>query len=203
MGSKFCNLNVYGAELTAVQAYCPGCVVQAFASGWTIAAGECLTWETLPKTARRISKALSVPVLSTAYFDDDYVEFVLYRDGKRAARHIPASYEGYPRRTGKTGDWAQALGLSPEQENTLKTIFKETSPETSLHLLECVLGCPLWADAETIADAAGEVITEDNSYLEAYLVRKNAKRKIKSQTKLTLLDEKSSDSYWELAKRTR
>lgn len=201
MGSKFCNLNVYGAELTAVQAYCPGCAVQAFASGWTTAAGECLTWETLPKTARRISKALSVPVLSTVYFDDDYVEFVLYRDGKRAARHIPASYEGYPRRAGKPGDWVEVLGLSPEQENTLKIIFKETSPEISLHLLECVLGCPLWADAETIADAAGKTIIGDGSYLEAYIERKNAERKIKikNQTKLTLLDEKSSDWFWTIS----
>lgn len=200
MGSKFCNLNVYGAEPAAVKAYCPGCAVQAFTPAWTTAAGECLTWETLPKTARGLSKALSVPVLSTAYFDDDYVEFVLYRDGKRAARHIPAAYEGYARKAGKPGDWAEALGLSSEQENTLKIIFKEKHPETSLHLLECVLGCPLWADAETITDAAGETVTEDNSYLEAYLARKNAERKmkIKNQTKLTLLDEKPSNAYWEL-----
>ena len=152
MGSKFCNLNIYHGDLAAVEAQCPGLAARAVVPGWISAAGDDETdWGEIRKLAKRMSK--DGTVLYTEYFDDDYVDFSVYRDGRRAARHVPAEYEGAPRAAGKPRAWAELFGLSPEMEKALRTVFQETSPERSLRLLECVLGCPLWVDGEFLEDA--------------------------------------------------
>lgn len=188
MGSKFCNLNVFGGDLAAVEARCPGFAVRAVSPGWITAAGDDETdWGEIRKLAKRLSREDTV--LYTEYFDDDYVDFSVYRDGRRAARHVPAAYEGFPRIAGKPRAWAELFGLSPEGEKTLRTAFQETSPERSLRLLECVLGCPLWVDGEFLPDAQ----PPEPDYLRDYLARKAAEKKIRNATKLTLLDEQVGD----------
>ncbi|MDY3282802.1 hypothetical protein [Dysosmobacter sp.] len=194
MGSKFSNLNVYGADPAAVEALCPGAAVRSLAGNWVTAAGGYPEWGTAQKEAKRLSKALPCPVLSTEYFDDDYVEFAVYRGGKRTARHVPAGYEGFPRSPGKSRVWAEQLGLTQEAERILRTVFRETSPEASLRLMECVLGCPLWVDAESMDSAA----PPGQAYLTAYLERKNAEKKIRNATRLVLLDEVEGDFHWRL-----
>ena len=184
MGSKFCNLNIYGGDLAAVEAQCPGLAARAVVPGWITAAGDDETdWGEIRKLAKRLSK--DGIVLYTEYFDDDYVDFSVYRDGRRAARHVPAEYEGAPRMAGKPRAWAELFGLSSEREKTLRTVFQETSPERSLRLLACVLGCPLWVDGEFLEDAQ----PPEPDCLRDYLAQKAAEKKIKNATKLTLLDE--------------
>lgn len=184
MGSKFCNLNIYHGDLAAVEAQCPGLAARAVVPGWITAAGDDETdWGEIRKLAKRMSK--DGTVLYTEYFDDDYVDFSVYRDGRRAARHVPAEYEGAPRAAGKPRAWAELFGLSSEREKTLRTVFQETSPERSLRLLACVLGCPLWVDGEFLEDAQ----PPEPDYLRDYLAQKAAEKKIKNATKLTLLDE--------------
>ena len=188
MGSKFCNLNIYHGDLAAVEAQCPGLAARAVVPGWITAAGDDETdWGEIRKLAKRMSK--DGTVLYTEYFDDDYVDFSVYRDGRRAARHVPAAYEGFPRIAGKPRAWAELFGLSSEREKTLRTVFQETSPERSLRLLECVLGCPLWVDGEFLADAQ----PPEADYLRDYLAQKAAEKKIRNATKLTLLDEQVGD----------
>lgn len=188
MGSKFCNLNIYGGDLAAVEAQCPGLAARAVVPGWITAAGDDETdWGEIRKLAKRLSK--DGTVLYTEYFDDDYVDFSVYRDGRRAARHVPAEYEGAPRMAGKPRAWAELFGLSPEMEKALRTVFQETSPERSLRLLACVLGCPLWVDGEFLEDAQ----PPEPDYLRDYLAQKAAEKKIKNATKLTLLDEQVGD----------
>ena len=188
MGSKFCNLNVFGGDLAAVEARCPGFAVRAVSPGWITAAGDDETdWGEIRKLAKRLSREDTV--LYTEYFDDDYVDFSVYRDGRRAARHVPAAYEGSPRIAGKPRAWAELFGLSPEMEKALRTVFQETSPERSLRLLECVLGCPLWVDGEFLEDAQ----PPEADYLRDYLAQKAAEKKIRNATKLTLLDEQVGD----------
>ena len=187
MGSKFCNLNIYGGDLAAVEAQCPGLAARAVVPGWITAAGDDETdWGEIRKLAKRMSK--DGTVLYTEYFDD-YVDFSVYRDGRRAARHVPAEYEGAPRAAGKPRAWAELFGLSSEREKTLRTVFQETSPERSLRLLACVLGCPLWVDGEFLEDAQ----PPEPDYLRDYLAQKAAEKKIKNATKLTLLDEQVGD----------
>ena len=188
MGSKFCNLNIYGGDLAAVEAQCPGLAARAVVPGWISAAGDDETdWGEVRKLAKCLSKEYTV--LYTEYFDDDYVDFSVYRDGRRAARHVPAEYEGAPRAAGKPRAWAELFGLSPEMEKALRTVFQETSPERSLRLLECVLGCPLWVDGAFLADAQ----PPEPDYLRDYLAQKAAEKKIRNATKLTLLDEQVGD----------
>ena len=188
MGSKFCNLNIYHGDLAAVEAQCPGLAARAVVPGWISAAGDDETdWGEIRKLAKRMSK--DGTVLYTEYFDDDYVDFSVYRDGRRAARHVPAEYEGAPRAAGKPRAWAELFGLSPEMEKALRTVFQETSPERSLRLLECVLGCPLWVDGEFLADAQ----PPEPDCLRDYLAQKAAEKKIKNATKLTLLDEQEGN----------
>ena len=188
MGSKFCNLNIYHGDLAAVEAQCPGLAARAVVPGWISAAGVDETdWGEVRKLAKRLSKEYTV--LYTEYFDDDYVDFSVYRDGRRAARHVPAEYEGAPRAAGKPRAWAELFGLSPEMEKALRTVFQETSPERSLRLLECVLGCPLWVDGEFLADAQ----PPEPDYLRDYLAQKAAEKKIRNATKLTLLDEQEGN----------
>ena len=188
MGSKFCNLNIYHGDLAAVEAQCPGLAARAVVPGWISAAGDDETdWGEIRKLAKRMSK--DGTVLYTEYFDDDYVDFSVYRDGRRAARHVPAEYEGAPRAAGKPRAWAELFGLSPEMEKALRTVFQETSPERSLRLLECVLGCPLWVDGAFLADAQ----PPEPDYLRDYLAQKAAEKKIRNATKLTLLDEQVGD----------
>ena len=189
MGSKFCNLNIFGADLATVESLCPGCAVRSISRDWITVSAESLEFGLTQKEAKRLSKALPHPVLSTEYFDDDYVEFALYSGGKRVARHIPAEYEGFLRSPGKSKVWAEQLGLSQEAETALRTVFKETNPEAALRLMECVLNCPLWVDAEFI-DSVSQPMQE---YLSEYLERKKAEKNIKNQTKLVLLNEVEGD----------
>lgn len=185
MGEKFCHLNVYGADSAAIAPFCPDFTVASLAPRWVTITGEALEMGALAKEARRLSKAVPQPVLSTEYFDGDFVEFALYREGKRVARHVPAEFEESARIAGSSKVWAEQLGASQETRKLLSAIFKETSPEISLHLLECALHCPLWVDREWM-DAYQP---PEEGYLEQYLAQKEAERHIKNQTELVLLDE--------------
>jgi len=43
---------------------------------------------------QEVIRRTSSPMLSTEYFDDDYVEFAVYENGKFLTRHVPVEYEG-------------------------------------------------------------------------------------------------------------
>nr|MBQ4318663.1 hypothetical protein [Clostridia bacterium] len=114
MGRKFCNINIKGADAQYVQTIFPNLEVKSLADGWATVVGDELDYTSVRKTAVRISKAVDVPVLSVYYFDEDYAEFVLYRNGRRTARHIPAEYEGFERVRGKHTVWAEQLGIDAD-----------------------------------------------------------------------------------------
>lgn len=194
MGSKFCNLNICSGTMEQAAAAAPQYRYHSYTDQWLTVTSDAFEWGSTQKAAKKLSSLLALPVLSTEYFDDDYVEFALYCGGKKVARHIPAEYEGFARSPGKSKVWAEQLGLSQEAEKTLRIIFKETSPEASLRLLECVLGCPLWVDAES----ANSVAAPTQAYLTEYLERKSAEKKIRNQTKLVLLEELQGDFGWRL-----
>ena len=82
MGAKFGNLNVRGAGRDDVELLCPGLAVDILAPGWVTVAGHTLLEGEAPRLARRLSKSLGVPVMAAEYFDDDFLELGLYRDGR-------------------------------------------------------------------------------------------------------------------------
>lgn len=191
MGAKFANLQVRSNDVEQVKAVCPEAVVKKAADGWITVVGKSIVWGTAQKEAKRISKALPYSILTTEYFDDDYAEFSIYKDGKKVGYHVPAAYEGFARKIGKPVQFLEAFDLPEEAQEQLKVAFKEQDPEVSVRLMESILGCALWADFETIAD----VQALDRSYFQEYIARTRKKEKLRNQTKLTLLDELPGDFF--------
>ncbi len=185
MGSKFANIQVKCSDLEAVRGVLPDFVLRIVSDGWVTAVREGMPWGEARGAAKRVSRVLPCPVVSTEYFDDDYVEFAVFLAGKRAARFVPAAYEGFPRVPGRPAAWREALGLSEEDEKALKAVFRETNPETCVRLLEDVLGCPLWAEEEFV----DRLQAPNGDFLRAYLARKDAESKLVNRTRLQLLDE--------------
>lgn len=185
MGGKFGSIQIRGGDLAAVAALAPGHRVCEVLPGWVSVLDEGFAWGTTQPAARRLSAALPEhTVLCTEYFDGDFVEFSLYRAGRKMARHIPASYEGFDRHVGRMKDFVALLGLDPEEEKLLRLIFRETRPEVSLHLLESLLSCPIWMDPE---EPRAPKEAEDRAYLNAYVARKQ--QKVRNRTKAVLTDE--------------
>ncbi len=183
MGVKFCNLNLRIPENT-VAAIFHGLTARRLVPGWVTLTGETLTWGETQKRAAQLSRLTHSAVLSTEYFNDDYARFTVFTDGKCAAQFAPAEHEGFPRVPGNPAEWRRALDLPESAEGTLKAIFQERDPETALRLLECVAGCPLWADPEE----PDRTVLPDGSALAEYLARERSSAKIKNQTKASLLD---------------
>ena len=117
MGAKFANLQVRSEDIEQIKAVCPGAAVKKTAGGWVTVVGANIVWGTAQQEAKRISKMLPYSVLATEYFDDDYVEFSIYKDGKRIGRHVPAAYEGFARKTGKPSQFAEAFGQSEDVQD--------------------------------------------------------------------------------------
>lgn len=89
MGAKFANLQVRSNDVEQVKAVCPQAVVKKATDGWITVVGKNIVWGTAQKEAKRISKALPYSILATEYFDDDYAEFTIYKDGKKDGYHVP------------------------------------------------------------------------------------------------------------------
>ncbi|MBQ3569463.1 MAG: hypothetical protein IJA20_02195 [Methanocorpusculum sp.] len=185
MGAKFANIQIQCNDVESVRAQCPQYTVTALAEGWITVLGDAIDWGTAQKEAKRLSKQLPYSILTVEYFDDDFVELTVYKEGKKAAGHVPAEYESFARSPGKPKKFIETLNLPSEEEKTLKAIFQERSPELCVHLMESLLGCVLWVDEESLIYA--KPLGRD--YLEEYLSRKAEQSKIKNQTKLALLDE--------------
>ena len=189
MGSKFGSINIKGS---IAQISLPlDVTVREISHGWTTIASEDFGWGTTHEVAQRYSRTIEGTVLSTEYFDDDYVEFVLYRDGKRVAIHIPAEYEDYPRKVGRLKGFVNALSMPQDDEKLFRAVFKETDPATSVLLMESLLGCPI----DVRAEALDTTMPPTRSYLENYLEKKKTS-KLKNQTRLVLIDEKNLCFGW-------
>lgn len=143
MGAKFCNLNVYGSSAEQIDAAMQGICTYRFGN-WTTVTAPLFEWGSTQKYAKDISKALSCPVLSTEYFDDDFVEFALYSCGKLVTKHIPASYEDFKKKKGNAAKLIECLSLNIMEEPSLKKILSVSDCEESVQLMESYLGCPIF-----------------------------------------------------------
>lgn len=185
MGSKFGSIHIQDGRTEEIIPLAPGHVVCQAMPGWVSVLDRDFQWGNTHQEARKLSAALpGYTVLSVEYFDDDFVEFALYRAGKKVTRHIPATYEAYDRHVGHMADFKTLLSLDGEEEKLLRLIFRETDPENSVHLIESLLGCPIWMDPE---DPRPSEPAESRAYLERYAAQK--RQRIKNHTKLTVTDE--------------
>ena len=142
MGTKFCNLNLRGTGLSIPNEWADS----AFecAPGWTTMTSPRFQWGHAQPYAKELSAKLRVPVLCTEYYDDDYAEFSLYEDGKRSARHVPATYEDLRRIKGNPSKFLSAFGLDALDAPILEKLFAVKDPEHAVCLIESFLGCPIW-----------------------------------------------------------
>lgn len=111
---------------------------------WITATSPVFEWGNTQKFAKDLSKYLSCPVLSTEYFDDDFVEFALYCCGKLVTKHIPVTYEDFKKKKANTRKLMECLSLNIVEEASLKKLLAVDDCEESVHLMESYLGCPIF-----------------------------------------------------------
>ena len=144
MGSKFCNINIQGVPLEDIRTAAPEYQAFVCAPGWVTVVSPRFQWGRTQRYAKALSEAIPAPVLSTEYFDDDYVEFAVYREGQRIARHVPVTYEDLRRSCGRAAAFMTAFGLSLADTPLLKKLFALRNCEESVLLMESLLGCPIF-----------------------------------------------------------
>lgn len=149
MGSKFCNLNLRGyVTADCLETLLSGLQAFPWENGWTTLTSPRLQWGQTQRYAAALSKETGCPVLATEYFDDDYAEFTIYREGKRMSRHVPATYEDLRRSRGNPDKFLAALEWDPTEAPRLKKAFQVEDPEEAVCLLESLLGCPIFGVSE-------------------------------------------------------
>lgn len=149
MGSKFCNLNLRGyVTADCLETLLPGLQSFPWENGWTTLTSPRLQWGQTQRYAAVLSKETGCPVLSAEYFDDDYAELAVYREGKRISRHVPATYEDLHRSRGNPDKFLEALEWDPTEAPRLKKVFQVEDPEEAVCLLESLLGCPIFGVSE-------------------------------------------------------
>lgn len=145
MGSKFCNLNIYCNDTSVIDTIlAPNMRTYRCAERWITVTSPSFEWGSTQGYAKSISKELSCPVLSTEYFDDDYVEFALYSGGKLITKHIPATYEDFRKKKANAKKLIECLSLNIVEEASLKKLLAVDDCEESVHLMESYLGCPIF-----------------------------------------------------------
>lgn len=142
MGTKFCNLNLRGVGLPISKEWADSAL--ECAPGWTTMTSPRFQWGHTQPYAKELSAKLRIPVLCTEYYDDDYAEFSLYEEGKRSARHVPATYEGLRRTMGNPSKFLSAFGLNALDAPILEKLFAVKEPEQAVCLIESFFGCPIW-----------------------------------------------------------
>lgn len=143
MGAKFYNLNICQGDIDALRALMPGLSFHQVCPRWVTAVSEGFSWGGVQPVAKELSGLANAAVLSTEYFDDDYVEFAVYENGKLLTRHVPAEYEGLPRKKGSSKAFFTAFHMDlMDQKAFAKALAVEDCAESAA-LMESFLGCPI------------------------------------------------------------
>ncbi len=164
MGQKFCNVNIYGISLEEVISKIPDLQAYRVTEQWVTVVSPSFQWGSTQGYAQDISKRLSRPVLSTEFFDDDYVEFALYSDGKLVTKHIPVTYEGFRRKKGNAAKIIGCLSRNIMEEAALKKALDVSDCEESVSLMESYLGCPIYG----ISDDSPPIDAPDRTVFDAF-----------------------------------
>ena len=123
MGKKFCNLNVFSTTTTEITHNIPEAHTYRCTDKWITVTSPVFEWGNTQKYAKALSKSLSCPVLSTEYFDDDFVQFTLYYCGEMVTKHIPVAYDDIKKKKGNAAKIIQCLSLNILEEASLKKVL--------------------------------------------------------------------------------
>ena len=146
MGTKLGNLHIRNATVEEVAPLLPGAIVGQWSEGFVSAYSEEYQWGSAEQAGRKLSRKLPhATVLTAAIFDSDVVSFEVYQAGKRLTAHLLNPYEDI-NRPGNPKVFCEALGLPPEDEKRLRTLWKKGDAEEQLELTGVLLGLPLYHD---------------------------------------------------------
>lgn len=143
MGAKFNNLNIYHGNIAALRDLMPGLDYYQVTPDWVTAVSANFSWGQVQSVAKELSKLANATLLSTEYFDDDYVEFAVYTSGKRFTKHVPVEYEGLPRKKGSPKAFFTAFHMDLMDQKAFQKALAVEDCEESVALMESFLGCPI------------------------------------------------------------
>lgn len=209
MGTKLGNLHIRNATVEEVAPLLPGAIVGQWADGFVSAYSEEYQWGSAEQAGRKLSRKLPhATVLTAAIFDSDVVSFEVYRAGKRLTAHLLNPYEDI-NRPGNPKVFCEALGLPPEDEKRLRTLWKKGNAEEQLELTGSLLGLPLYHDP---AYMPKESVHRNLAAVDAWIAERPDPPKparIKNMTKAELVRETGGNlllnthsKYWGNTKQT-
>ena len=188
MGTKLGNLHIRNATVEEVAPLLPGAIVGQWAEGFVSAYSEEYQWGSVEQAGKKLSRKLpAATVLTAALFDSDVVSFEVYEAGKRLTAHLLNPYEDI-NRAGNPKVFCEALGLPPEDEKRLRTLWKKGDAEEQLELTGALLGLPLYHDPEVMPK---EPARRDTETVDTWIAQRPDPPKVKSVTKAELLQEES------------
>lgn len=189
MGTKLGNLHIRNATVEEVAPLLPGAIVGQWADGFVSAYSEEYQWGSTEHAGKKLSRKLpAATVFAAAIFDSDVVSFEVYQAGKRLTAHLLNPYEDI-NRAGNPKVFCEALGLPPEDEKRLRTLWKKGDAEEQLELTGALLGLPLCHDP---AFMPKEPARRDVAAVDAWIAERPDPPKtarIKSVTKAELVQE--------------
>lgn len=186
MGTKLGNLHIRNATVEEVAPLLPGAIVGQWAEGFVSAYSEEYQWGSVEQAGKKLSRKLpAATVLTAALFDSDVVSFEVYEAGKRLTAHLLNPYEDI-NRAGNPKVFCEALGLPPEDEKRLRTLWKKGDAEEQLELTGALLGLPLYHDP---AYMPNEPTHRDVAAVDTWIAERPDPPKMKSVTKAELVQE--------------
>lgn len=180
MGTFLGNLQVYGAPLAEVSALLPKAAVGQWSERFVTVLAPDFGLGSVDRPARALSKKLpQTAVLSVGLADSDLLELAVWQDGRRLTVRAHMPYDGVPKR-GDPKVFCRAFGLPPEDEKRLKAVWAKGDAEEQLELTGCLLGAPLWCEAEYPPE---EQAVRDAARVDRWLAQHPDPPRVKNQTR--------------------
>lgn len=137
------------------------------------------------KAAKNLSKKVLQPVLHTFIFDSDSFCFTIYQSGKTVARHFMGVEECFDQ-MGNIPLFCEIFGLSKEDAQRMRKIWKKGDAEEQLWLTSLLLGAPLYHDYGRPPD---NEYFRDVEAVDKWIAERPEPQKVKDQTKALLIQE--------------
>ncbi len=188
MSSSFCSISLYKTEISDVNTLHVQCDIVSKNANWVTVIGSKDGETVTEANCKLISKKFSCAALFTEYSREEYVDFLLYKNGRLVGKFIPVSHGETVACSGKRDSWSCTLELNKEYSMALGEIFAEKDPDVVLSLMEWVLDCPL-----SLKENGEESNYNSRKFWTDYLTEKVKNGTNANQMKLVLSGEVQGD----------
>lgn len=190
MGTTLANIHIYTeneiqvCELLSDNKY----QVLSISKNWTSILYKGFIEKDPNIVGRRLSKKISVPVLSFMYFDDDLMSLTLFNNGKTSAAYY-LRY-GYNPSLTKCKNFINDLGFEESDLPRLRKIFKCSDLDKKINMLEEFFGVALYICLDFIEEGTHEFIRKrETTIYDKYIKQQKKLNKIKNFTKAEIVQE--------------